>query len=447
MSDPFLSTTRAIQVGTRRALELSLAKVQLRVEEGPDKGLIAELAAGLCIGTGADAELRLTDVTVSRRHALLTLGPGGVTLEDLGSRNGTFADGTHVKLAIVADGARIRVGQTTIRLSVGRTRAVVFPDDEAELHEMTGSSEPMRDMFALVRQLARTDLPVLVHGETGSGKELVARALHRLSRRASRRLLVLDCGSILPELLRAELFGHEKGAFTGAEKTTPGILEEAEGGTVFLDEIGEVELPVQPNLLRALETREVCRIGSRKPVAVDFRIVAATHRDLGERVKAGAFREDLFFRLSCVTIRVPPLRQRGDDIPLLASTFARRFAESTGRPAPSFEPDALARLTMYEWPGNVRQLKTVVEAACALTTGATIAAATLDRLLAGTVRTGDATRLPIDGAALESAERETLLGALRATGWNRKAAARLLNISPTTMFAKIRKYGLKPGGT
>lgn len=185
----------------------------------------------------------------------------------------------------------------------------------------------------------------------------------------------------------------------------------------------------------------------KRRVAVDFRIVAATHRDLGERVKAGAFREDLFFRLSCVTIRVPPLRHRGEDIPLLASMFARRFAESAGRPAPSFEPDALARLTRHEWPGNVRQLKTVVEAACALTTGASVAAATLDRLLAGAVRTVAATQLPIDGAALEAAECETLLSALRATGWNLKAAARLLKISPTTMFAKIRKYGLKPGGT
>ena len=457
---PTASSTQAVILAGRRALELTLSRFAVAVEEGPDRGRQALLsAASLCIGTREDNDLVLTDPMVSGGHAMLALTPDGVLVTDRGSKNGTWLDGTRVQSAYAADGALLRLGGTTCRLHLSPGRLVVFPDEETSFAGMMGRSQAMRDLFGLVRQLAKTDLPVLLYAETGCGKELVARALHSAGPRREKPFLVLDCGSIVPELLKSELFGHEKGAFTGADRTTKGVLEEAQGGTVFLDEIGEIDLGVQPHLLRALESREISRIGSRQATPVNFRIVAASNRDLRQMAEEGRFRTDLYFRLSYVTVRIPPLRERLEDLPLLATHFAAEYATRNGIAPSRLADEALARLAAYPWPGNVRELKGVVETACALSGDGPLVVATIERVLStrGPIAAAAPGATPAQttapspappaaplASALEATEMQAISEALMATGWRRKAAARRLGISPTTLFAKIRRYGLKP---
>jgi len=432
--------TRPVRVAGRDATEVAIARFTISVAAGPDAGHEALLGStSVHVGTDAGCDLVLTDPTVSARHAMLTLTPEGVLVEDLGSRNGTLVDGTRVRSAFVGETAVLKLGDTALRVTPVQTRFVVLPDEDTTFCGLVARSRAMRDVFALVRQLARTDLPVAITGETGTGKELVARALHQAGPRRDRRFLVLDCGAILPELLRSELFGHEKGAFTGADRQVKGILEEAAGGTVFLDEVGEIDLSVQPNLLRALETREVCRVGSRAPVPVEFRVVSATNRDLRRRAREGEFRADLFYRLSCVTIRLPALRERPDDLPLLAQHFLTQCAERHGAAAPEVPGGVLERLAAYAWPGNLRELRNAMEALWALSEGRPLRESQVAQVLP------PAEPEPPAGD-LEAAERGVIADALAATGWNRKAAAKRLGIAPNTLLERIRRYGLKPPG-
>jgi DNA-binding NtrC family response regulator len=431
----------------RKGSEVSVPRFAATVERGPDQGLSATLqSTSLKVGSAANNDLVLTDPTVSRHHLMLTATQDGILAEDLGSRNGTLLGESRIRSAFVQDGGLLRVGETLLRLKAAPGRYVVFPDEASSLAGILGESAAMRDIFALLRQLARSDLPVAITGETGSGKELVARALHELGPRRERKFLVLDCGGIVPELLRSELFGHERGAFTGAERTTKGILEEAAGGTVFLDEVGELEASIQPKLLRALETREVTRLGSHQAIPVDFRIVSATNRDLKAAAAEGRFRPDLYYRLSCVTVRLPPLRERAEDIPLLAAHFLDGCARRNGLPIPLLSPGAMTGLQAGQWPGNVRQLKNVLETLCVLSGGKPISEAQVRAALAD----GGPDKPPPAPAEapqlLEEIEKAAIEEALKATGWNRKGAARRLGISPTTIFEKIRRYGLKPPG-
>jgi DNA-binding NtrC family response regulator len=322
-------------------------------------------ARPVVVGAHATCDLVLDDAKVSRRHTELTAVAGGVRVKDLGSTNGTWWQGSRVTEVIVPGGATIEIGGVTIRL-IAAEALTLPPSTRDRFGAMVGRSVAMRELFAVLELAAPSDATVLIEGESGTGKELVARAIHEHSGRASGPLVVVDCSAIAEHLIDSHLFGHVRGAFTGAERDRKGAFVEASGGTLFLDELGELPLAIQAKLLRALEAQTVQPVGADRPVAVDTRVVAATHRDLARMVEAKEFRFDLFYRLAVVHVALPALRERLDDLaPLIATFYAARGAE----PGP-IDGDNLERLRRHAWPGNVRELRNVLERAFAMSGGA-----------------------------------------------------------------------------
>jgi transcriptional regulator with GAF, ATPase, and Fis domain len=329
--------------------------------------IVADVAIGsrpVVVGAGADCDVILPDPQASRRHAELSLLAAGVRVRDLGSTNGTFVHAARVTEVVVPLDGAIRIGGTTLSLSSGDLPTVA-PSERRRFGGMVGRSLAMRELFAVLELAAPTDATVLLCGESGTGKELAARALHDHSPRARVPLVVVDCGAITESLLDSQLFGHVRGAFTGADRDRNGAFVEADGGTVLLDEIGELPPAAQAKLLRALESRTVQPVGSDRPVAIDVRIVAATHRDLAQMVATGQFRFDLFYRLAVVHAIVPPLRERLDDLPGLVEHF---YEGRRVEPGP-IDGDNLAALERHAWPGNVRELRNVLERAWAMSGG------------------------------------------------------------------------------
>jgi two-component system NtrC family response regulator len=285
---------------------------------------------------------------------------------------------------------------------------------------------------------------VLVRGETGTGKELVARAIHYNSQRRKRPFITVNCGALPDTLVEAELFGHRKGAFTGADRHRAGKFVAADGGTLFLDEIGEIPLDLQPKILRALQTGEVDRIGQDTPTQVDVRIIAATNRDLDELIAEGKFRSDLYYRLAVIPLEVPPLRERREDIPLLAQHFLSRMAERAGRSGLRFPPDAMPLFDRYPWPGNVRELENVVERMVVMSREDTLSLATLpDAIRTHPEPSGTSLRLPPEGVNFESLEKSFIRQALERTEGNRTRAAQLLGLTRNTLLYRIQKFGLQ----
>ena len=306
---------------------------------------------------------------------------------------------------------------------------------------MIGASAAMREVFAMIRAVAPSEASVLVLGESGTGKELVARALHEGSPRAARRLVTVNCAALAENLLESELFGHEKGAFTGAQRQRDGLFVQADGGTLFMDEIGEMPLPLQAKLLRALQQGEVQRLGSDRPVRVDVRVIAATNRDLEAEVRAGNFREDLYYRLNVIALRVPALRERPEDIPLLAGHFLERFAQRNRKAFRGFSPRAMDLMLRHDWPGNVRELENAVERAVILAPGDMIT----ERDLPAGLRAADSAEGATRGdgpQSLEDAEREAIARTLEQVGHNKSEAARVLGVTRVTLRNKMRKFGL-----
>jgi DNA-binding NtrC family response regulator len=302
---------------------------------------------------------------------------------------------------------------------------------------IVGSSDALQRLLTLVAKVAGTNAAILITGESGTGKELVARAVHFHSRRAKGPFLAINCGALNENLLEAELFGYERGAFTGAAASREGLLKAADGGTIFLDEIGEMPPALQVKLLRALQEREVLPVGGRAAVAFDARVVAATNRDLEAEVRAGRFREDLFYRLNVIPVRVPPLAERSGDVPLLARHFAARFARELGAGDVRFSPEALAALAGYGWPGNIRELMNAVERAVALSNGEILVEHLPDRVRAARAATNDP-----EGAVLtlDELERRHILAVLSRTDGNKTRAAELLGIDLSTLYRKLRRY-------
>ena len=305
---------------------------------------------------------------------------------------------------------------------------------------MVGRSESMRALWEMVRTIAPTDATVLITGESGTGKELVAKAVHAAGRRARGPFVAVNCAALTESLLASELFGHEKGAFTGADKKHEGHFLKADGGTIFLDEIGEMPLSMQVKLLRVIQEREVLSVGGNKAVPVDVRIIAATNRDLAREVAAGTFRQDLYYRLNVVTLALPPLRERADDIPLLAQHVMARFADKNNKKIKGFTPGAMDRLVRYAWPGNVRELENVIERASILLLGEHISERELPERFAPARGDALTDALTTDCPTLEDVERAVILKTLKRFGGNKTEAAKALGITRKTLHAKLSKY-------
>jgi len=432
-------TTTVLAAGDER---LRIPGFRLSVVRGPNKGLEHRASrAEIIVGTQAASDLVLTDQTVSRSHLSLEAVPDGFRLRDLGSTNGTFVAGVRVVEAYVKPGAEIEVGETRLRFQTLSDPLEIPLYHGDRFGPMLGHSTPMRQLFALLERAAKSDATVLVLGETGTGKDLAAEAVHQASPRANGPFVVLDCSAIPESLIESELFGHEKGAFTGANDKRVGVFESADGGTVFLDEIGELPLQLQPKLLRVLERRVVRPVGSNVQREVDVRVIAATNRDLRAEVNRGQFREDLFFRLSVITARIPALRERAEDLPLLARFFLGQVA-----PGEKELPEGLEqRLAAHRWPGNVRELRNTVERAVAL--GGAWAFSDGPREAVGNEQPleVDAT-IPFKEAKqrlIERFERPYLDQLLKLNAGNVSAASRQAGIDRVHLLKLLRRYSLR----
>ncbi len=439
--------------------KLTARKVRFEVVRGPDRGLTVELPGTEArIGSSRTCDLTLNDPTVSRLHLLVRVEGDAIRVTDCGSRNGTVLDSSRIIDAFARPDSQITLGGSTLRLRM--------LDDVIELPlslreragRMIGKSSAMRRVFALIERVAPTDQTVLIEGETGTGKELAAEAIHDESRRANGPFIVFDCSAVSATLIESELFGHVRGAFTGAFTDRPGAFEAANGGTLFLDEIGELPLDLQPKLLRALEQRTIRRVGSNSPRQVDVRIVAATNRPLMVEVDRGRFREDLYYRLAVIPLRLPPLRERLEDVPLLFRHFEQQITK--GAPVPE---TLVASFAARSWPGNVRELRNEVARAVAL--GRPALASTVERWPAPP-REGvsDATPvsvpLPVAPAQVdlteplfagrervaEMYERAYVMLALERTGGNVSRAAELAGVNRKFIQRAMKRWGLSGRG-
>jgi len=397
------------------------------------------LSVGHCIvGAGAGAHILVSEPTVSRKHVKLTLVADGVTVEDLGSRNGTFYFGQRIEKIVLALGSRIKIGNVELVIDADTDALMGDASDEMPSYRgLVGASSQMRHLFAILKRLEGSLVPVLVHGESGVGKELVARALHEGSTRSGKALTVINCGGVARELILSELFGHKRGAFTGAVEHHTGAFEAADGGTLFLDEVGELPLDLQPTLLRAIESGEVRPVGETEPKKVSVRVVAATNRNLEEDVKAGRFRGDLYYRLAVVKLLVPPLRERLEDVELLARTFARAAGLM------ELPPEIVRAWTTSPWPGNARELRNAVEAYVALGTlpEASPELPTLDRAMREII---DSSRSYAEQKELvaDCFTRNYLKMLLQKTGGNQSEAARISGLERSYLGKLLVKHGI-----
>jgi len=433
---------------------VNLRRCKLVVLSGPERGSEHVISSDVIrVGKAGENDLVVTDDTVSRVHFEIVRDAKGYLLRDLKSTNGTFLDGAEIKEAYIRAGSVISAGAAELKFTPFEERIEILPSDKEQLGTMTGRSTQMREIFGLIERIAPTDATVLIEGETGTGKDMIARTLHELSRRRQGPFIVVDCGAVAGTLIESELFGHEKGSFTGAIATRQGAFEMANGGTVFLDELGELSLDLQPKLLRVIEQRELRRVGGSKTLKVDLRILAATRKDLRNEVEKGKFREDLYFRLNVVPIVAPPLRDRREDIPLLVDLFMRQLTggdQANGRPDVAISEQTTAALMAHDWPGNVRELRNVIERALALGSEPSALVAPL-----GARPLGSRSAIPVDFAPglpfrdekerwNELFERRYLTWLLRRADGNISKAARDADMDRKYLHKLLKKYGIDP---
>jgi DNA-binding NtrC family response regulator len=439
-------TTRRPDEPTRtvnRPSVVRLRTARLEVTRGPDKGARAVVdRPTFLVGTG-EVDLPLSDATVSREHLRVTLLPDGVRLRDPGSKNGTRVKGIRVSDVVVAQDQLVEVGATTLALTIERETLEIALSDATAFGAAVGVSAASRALFATLEQAAGSDVTVLLEGETGVGKDVLARALHQRSPRAAGPFVVVDCGALSPSIIESELFGHVRGAFTGAVGHREGLFVQARGGTLFLDEVGELPVDLQPKLLRALEQREVRPVGSNAPSPVDVRVVAATNRPLGAAVARGEFRSDLFYRLAVVRVAVPPLRERPDDILPIARSMLR---SARGEPGAELPDELASLLAGHRWPGNVRELKNVIELFVAL--GGTQVRRELGALGATAAARGEdlATR-PYHEArqvVIDQFEREYFRRLFERAGGVVARAASMADLARPSLYRIMERLGIAP---
>jgi transcriptional regulator with GAF, ATPase, and Fis domain len=426
-------------------------KCKLLVISGPLQG--REYIVGkntFLIGSDPNNDLALDDSTVSRRHCEIQIKPEGTLIRDLASTNGTIVQGVKVTEAFLAQGTEFQLGNTRFVFCPLPEQMEYALSDQQSFGALLGCSMGMRHVFHLAERYAGTEATVLIEGETGTGKEVLAEEIHRHSSRRDRPFIVIDCASLAKDLIASELFGHTKGAFTGATSDRVGAFEHAHGGTVFLDEIGDLDPELQPKLLRVLEKREIKRVGSNEVRTIDVRIISATNRKLGNEVNNGRFREDLYFRLSVVHIEVPPLRHRKEDLGLLVRKFVGEFqgADALAR-VPDFEK-TIATLKAHDWPGNVRELRNLIEIAC-YSDRHPLDLSSL--LCLGRLRAGEEKRSPdvsadrpfkeLKGELVDEFEKSYLRDLLARSGGNVTHAAREAGIERAYVQRLIRKHGLR----
>ncbi len=333
-------------------------RFQLRVIEGVSEGTrYVGIGERVVVGTDPTADFQLADPTISRTHCEIAFTGGKVLVRDLGSRNGTFVNGVSIVAAHLSTGSVIQVGRTRFVFEAGHPDITAARTHRDRFGSLVGGSPAMQKVFEILEHAAASDVTVLIQGETGTGKDLAANSIHNASQRRSGPFIVVDCSAISTHLLESELFGHERGAYTGAEKTRAGVFEAAAGGTIFLDEIGELALDLQPKLLRVLEQREVRRVGDTQVIPLDVRIIAATNRDLAAEVKALRFRSDLYYRLMVAEVTMPPLRERIEDLPLLVGAILQQLGAEASHDALFDRPEFIAELHKHSWPGNARELR------------------------------------------------------------------------------------------
>jgi DNA-binding NtrC family response regulator len=432
-----------------RTAGLPVRTLKLEVTSGPDAGkAFTSSESTATVGTAEDNDLRLTDSTVSRYHLELRCQADRILVVDPGSTNGTAAGSALIQRGTVPPGTVLELGRTHLRVSDGETVTLEIHRGE-QLGELRGSTPSMRRLMSRIDKVAGTDVPVLLIGESGTGKELIAQAIHEGGPRREKPFITVDCGALSPGLVASELFGHERGAFTGADRRHAGAFERAHGGTVFLDEVGELPAALQTTLLGVLERRRFRRVGGTDEVDTDVRIVSATNRDLRAEVNGGAFRLDLYYRIAVVRLEVPPLRERTDDIPLLIEHFLKE-AGSTASISALFPGPTMDSLRAHHWPGNVRELRNVVEALVA-----TGEAPALDPAIgspAGAKPAGDAEirAAPLEATyrearrqVLESFEGDYLKKLLERSKGNVSQAARLADMDRSHLIDLLRRHKLR----
>lgn len=417
----------------------------------------------LLVGRAEDAQVRLTGTGVSRRHALLRIGSFGIRIADLGSSNGTLLRGERLEPQTehsVSLGESVMLGEFVLTLRP-RRGAAALGDERRDARDTDGAAlfiRASRAMGALYRQtdpVARSKIPVLILGETGVGKDVLARSIHERSERSQKPFLRLNCAALSEALLESELFGYEKGAFTGAAQAKPGLLLAASGGTVFLDEVGELPARLQPKLLQVLETQEILSLGSVRPKSIDVRFIAATNRNLAQDMASAAFRSDLYYRLAGFTAVIPPLRERREDILPLAREFLRMASESRAPAArQTLAPSAESLLLEHSWPGNVRELRNVIERAVVLCEGTQIGVEHVELTAFSaepTSAVSESNGLVAELSPKELEDRQRILDALTQCSGNQSKAAEKLGISRSTLINRLDAYRIgrprkRPGG-
>ena len=452
-------TTSVIPDTDPNRRQLHLRRIGLKVVEGPDLGQTAEFDHDVIrVGASDGNHFPLTDETVSRRHSEIARTSEGILLRDLGSTNGTYVGPVKIREVFLGDGRTFRCGKTELEFTILDEVVDIVAVEENHFEDIVGEAVEMRELFAVLERVARTELTVLVTGETGTGKELVSRAIHRRSRRREGPFVVFDCGAVAKNLIESELFGHERGAFTGAVSSRAGVFEQAHGGTIFLDELGELPLELQPALLRVLEQREVKRIGDRRVRPVDVRVVAATNRDLQQQVREGKFREDLYYRLAVVEVPLPPLRERAEDLPLLVEHLLHSapFEHSVR----GVTPDVLALFDEYKWPGNIRELRNTLLRAIPFCAGDLVDLQALPEALRADAASSQdpAEEETLDGLPLPNAnlslreardqlidafERRYLHDLLQRCGGNLSKAARDAGVDRKTIARMLKRHDIR----